>query len=97
VSTIRALPQLLTGVAALVCMALAGAVGPPQAVDAVAARFAEPATVHDTPGLQPGRDSFTSNEELRDAMHALAERPQGPRLLAVGRSARGVAGRRCCW
>jgi hypothetical protein len=72
-------------------MALAGAEGVPQAADAVAARFSESATVYDTPGLQPGRDRFTGNEELRGALHELAARPQGPRLLAVGQSAAGVA------
>lgn len=59
--------------------------------EAVAVRFAAPAVRYDTPGLQPGRDGFTSNDELRDALHELAARPQGPRLLAVGRSAAGVA------
>ena len=75
----------------MLCIALAGAEGVPQAADAVAARFPEPATVYDTPGLQPGRDRFTGNEELRQALHELAARPQGPRLLAAGRSADGTA------
>jgi hypothetical protein len=91
VSTIRTLARLLTGGAALLCLALAGAAGLPAAADAVAARFPEPVTAYDTPGLQPGRGSFTGNEELRQALHELAARPQGPRLLAAGRSAGGVA------
>jgi len=91
VSAVGALPRLLAGSAAALCMALAGAEGLPQAADAVAARFPEPVTVYDTPGLQPGRNSFTSNEELREVMHELAAQPQGPRLLAAGRSAGGVA------
>ena len=90
-SAIEALPRLLAGSAAVLCIALAGAEGVPQAADAVAARFPEPATVYDTPGLQPGRDRFTGNEELRQALHELAARPQGPRLLAAGRSADGTA------
>ncbi len=59
--------------------------------DAVAARFAAPAVRYDTPGLQPGRDSYTSNDELRAVLHELAARPLGPRLLAAGRSAGGEA------
>ncbi len=90
-NAIAALPRLLAGSAAVLCMALAGAAGLPHAPDAVAARFPAPATVYDTPGLQPGRDGFTSNEELHEAMHELAARPQGPRLLTAGRSAGGVA------
>ena len=61
-SAIEALPRLLAGSAAVLCIALAGAEGVPQAADAVAARFPEPATVYDTPGLQPGRDRFTGYE-----------------------------------
>ena len=57
--------------------------------DAVAARFAEPAVRYDTPGLQPGRDRYTGNDEMRAALRELAARPPGPRLLAVGRSAGG--------
>ena len=57
--------------------------------DAVAARFAAPAVRYDTPGLQPGRDSYTSNDEMRAALRELAARPPGPRLLAAGRSAGG--------
>jgi len=59
--------------------------------EAVAARFAAPAVRYDTPGLQPGRDRYTSNDEMRAALRALAARPLGPRLLAAGRSAGGEA------
>lgn len=59
--------------------------------DAVAARFAAPAVRYDTPGLQSGRDSYTSNDELRAVLRELAARPLGPRLLAAGRSAGGEA------
>ena len=58
---------------------------------AVAARFAEPAVRYDTPGLQGGRETFTSNDELRAALRALAAAPKGPRLLAAGRSQSGLA------
>ena len=58
---------------------------------AVAARFAEPAVRYDTPGLQGGRETFTSNDELRAALRALAAAPKGPRLVAAGRSQSGLA------
>jgi len=78
----------LAGAALALCAGLAVATEPPPA-EAVAARFAAPAVRYDTPGLQPGRSSYTSNDELRAAMRRLAALPQGPRLLAVGRSAAG--------
>ena len=57
--------------------------------EAVAARFAEPVVRHDTPGLRAGRDSFTSNDELTAALHALAAAPKGPRRVVAGRSQAG--------
>lgn len=65
--------------------------GEPALPAAVAARFADPATVYDTPGLRAGRDRYTGNDELRAWLRELAARPQGPRLLAAGRSAAGEA------
>ncbi|HSQ71031.1 MAG TPA: M14 family metallocarboxypeptidase [Rubrivivax sp.] len=77
--------------AALCTVAAAAGAAPEPGTAAVAARFAAPATRYDTPGLQPGRSSYTSNDEMRAALHALAAGPQGPRLLAAGRSQLGVA------
>ena len=58
---------------------------------AVAARFADPERVYATPGLQAGRDSFTSAAELSQVLHALAAGAGAgaPRLLLAGRSQRG--------
>jgi hypothetical protein len=58
--------------------------------EAVAARFPAPAVRYDVPGLQSGRDEFTSKEELAQAMRALAAREGGPRLVVAGRSHEGV-------
>ena len=60
---------------------------------AVAARFPAPATRYDTPGLRAGRDTFTSNEDLAQALRALAAHGGGraPRLMEAGRSHEGVA------
>ncbi|MDP1650557.1 MAG: M14 family metallocarboxypeptidase [Rubrivivax sp.] len=77
--------------AVALCAALTCAAAELPYADAVAARFAAPAVRYDTPGLQPGRDRYTSNDELRAALRELAARPQGPRLLAAGRSAGGEA------
>ena len=86
------LRRAAVAVAAALCAALAVAdERPPAESDAVAARFAAPAVRYDTPGLQPGRSRFTDNDEMRAALHELAMRPQGPRLLAAGRSQQGVA------
>ena len=83
-------------VAGLLCgSALAG---PPTEVvyDAagapVEARFPAPVVdVRTTPGLQSGRDSFTTNRELEAGLRALAARPGGPQLIEAGRSQRGTA------
>lgn len=62
---------------------------------AVAARFADPGVRYRTPGLSSGRDRFTSNAELAQALHRLADRPVNngpgvrPRLLQAGRSQLG--------
>ena len=61
--------------------------------EAVAARFPDPAVQYDTPGLQPMRDSFTSNAELSEALHRLAASSSPGmtiKLLQVGASQRGV-------
>jgi hypothetical protein len=58
--------------------------------EAVAARFPEPAVRYEVPALRPGRESFTSNEELGAALRALAFRPGGPRLINAGRSHEGL-------
>ncbi len=57
---------------------------------AVAARFPAPAQRADTPGLQPGRSTYTSNEELSALLAALAQTP-GVRRVAAGVSQRGTA------
>jgi len=62
--------------------------GPPYN-DAVAARFPAPAQRYETPGLQPGRSTFTSNDELAAFVAALARTP-GVRRLAPGLSQRGT-------
>ena len=91
-TSIRCLLPGLAGLAAALCGVLASATdGAPAVPAAVEARFPAPATRYDTPGLLPGRDSYTSNEEMRAALHELAGRPQGPRLLAAGGSHLGVA------
>lgn len=60
---------------------------------AVAARFPDPERIYVTPGLQPGRDSFTSTAELGQALRGLSAGTGAgaPRLLQVGRSQRGEA------
>ena len=62
--------------------------------EAVAARFPDPAVRYGTPGLQPGRRSFTTNAELAGWMQdlsATASRAGAIRagLLPIGRSQRG--------
>ncbi|MBU6502986.1 MAG: peptidase M14 [Burkholderiales bacterium] len=61
---------------------------------AVAARFPDPAVVYSTPGLAPGRTTFTSNAEVRAWLENLAQqsaRGPGPRaaVLSLGQSQRG--------
>jgi hypothetical protein len=58
--------------------------------DAVVARFALPAVRYDTPGLQPGRVGFTSNDELDAALHTIAARGAA-RRIDLGRSSAGGA------
>lgn len=58
--------------------------------EAVAARFPAPAVRYDVPGLQSGRDRFTSNEELAQSLRALVARAGGPRLVVAGRSQEGT-------
>ncbi len=57
---------------------------------AVAARFPAPAVRYDVPGLQEGREQYTSNDELAGALRLLAAREGGPHLVAAGRSHEGV-------
>lgn len=61
---------------------------------AVAARFPDPAVVYSTPGLAPGRTSFTSNTELQAWLSNLARQSaQGAgtkaAVLSLGTSQRG--------
>ncbi len=67
-----------------------GSAQPLPYAEAVAARFPAPTVVYDVPGLQGGRDAFTSNDELAQAMRALAAREGGPRLVLAGRSHEGA-------
>ncbi|MDO4725171.1 MAG: M14 family metallopeptidase [Comamonadaceae bacterium] len=60
---------------------------------AVAARFAEPAVRYATPGLQPGREQFSSNEEIQSLLGQLAARPVAgvaAQPLVIGRSQAGA-------
>ncbi|MBK9529190.1 MAG: peptidase M14 [Acidobacteria bacterium] len=90
ITTGRPLRRFLAGAVLALAAAHAASAELPYG-DAVAARFAAPAVRYDTPGLQPGRDSYTGNDELRAVLRELAARPLGPRLLAAGRSAGGEA------
>lgn len=56
--------------------------------EAVAARFPAPPVVYETPGLAPGRERFTANDELAAALRAIAARG-GAALVEPGRSAGG--------
>nr|WP_228778442.1 MULTISPECIES: M14 family metallopeptidase [unclassified Polaromonas] len=61
---------------------------------AVAARFPAPSVVYNTPGLQPGRTTFTSQAEIQGWLReqsAAASRTPGVRaaVLPIGRSQRG--------
>ncbi|HJV61622.1 MAG TPA: M14 family metallopeptidase [Albitalea sp.] len=60
---------------------------------AVAARFPDPAVDWSTPAFAPGHPGYTSNEELRSALHGLVHEGGGGttiKLLALGSSQRGV-------
>jgi hypothetical protein len=57
----------------------------------VAARFPAPPVRYDTPAFAPGRQAYTTDEELASALRAVAEQPGAQaRLLALGRSEGGV-------
>jgi len=61
----------------------------------VAARFPDPAVGYRTPGLAPGRTSFTSNAELQSVLRSLVREEPGAnattiRLIHVGSSQAGV-------
>lgn len=60
---------------------------------AVAARFPPPPLRYLTPGLAPGRSTFTSDDELRELLGQLAASPApgvSARVVEAGRSQRGV-------
>jgi len=60
--------------------------------EAVAARFPDPAIAYSTPGLQPGRGSFSSNEEVSDWLRQLAASPPAgaaATVLPIGSSQQG--------
>ncbi|MDQ2779250.1 MAG: succinylglutamate desuccinylase/aspartoacylase family protein [Pseudomonadota bacterium] len=83
-------------VAGLLCGSALAGPSAAAAVDGVEspieARFPAPVIdVVTTPGLQPGRASFTSNDELEASLRALAARSGGPQLIEAGRSQRGTA------
>jgi hypothetical protein len=70
--------------------------GAPPYGEAVAARFPAPAVRYDTPGAREDRADFTTQAELTNWLHRLAETPRAAgagavRLLDLGRSQRGVA------
>lgn len=61
----------------------------------VAARFPDPAIAYSTPGLAPGRDSFTTNAEIATWLRELTSARSGamsPRtaLVALGQSQSGI-------
>ncbi len=63
---------------------------------AVVARFPDPAVSYRTPAFEPGRSTYTSNEELASLLHAEVWERQGSsgpttlRLLSLGVSQAGV-------
>ena len=60
---------------------------------AVAARFPDPAIAYSTPGLLPGRTSFSSNTEIGDWLANLTHKPSRgvhPSVLRIGLSQQGV-------
>lgn len=60
---------------------------------AVAARFPDPGVHYATPGLQPGRQAFSSNEEVRAFLQDAANRASAgvqARVQAIGRSQMGA-------
>jgi hypothetical protein len=61
---------------------------------AVAARFPDPPVSYRTPALQPGRSTFTSNEEIQALLRGLVREGRGGgttvKLLALGSSQTGV-------
>ena len=69
-----------------------GPMAPPYGA-AVAARFPDPAVAYATPGLSADRRAFTTNAELGQWLHSLADpAPRGPtrtQLLNLGTSQRG--------
>ena len=69
-----------------------GPMAPPYSA-AVAARFPDPVVAYGTPGLSADRRAFTTNAELSQWLHSLADpAPRGPtrtKLLNLGMSQRG--------
>jgi len=90
----------LNGALAALCLAACGASFGQQThveSDAVAARFPDPPVSYQTPAFEPGHDGMTSNAELRDLVHALADDAGSVagttttiRLIDVGSSQNGV-------
>ncbi len=60
---------------------------------AVEARFPNPSIAYNTPGLEPGRRAFSTNAEVAQWLHSLADAPRsGPtrtQILNLGMSQRG--------
>ena len=87
-------PVLPPGAASSAEPGAATSAAPPYGPE-VAARFPDPAIAYSTPGLSPGRDSFTTNGEiatwLRDLSSARSGTPS-PRtaVIALGQSQGGV-------
>ncbi|MDB5848940.1 MAG: peptidase, partial [Rhodoferax sp.] len=66
--------------------------GAPPYNAAVAARFPDPAIAYSTPGLEVGRTTFTSNEEVSAWLHQLAAKPPAgaaAAVLSIGASQQG--------
>ena len=60
---------------------------------AVAARFPDPSTLYSTPGLQPGRNTFSSNAEVAAWLAQLSNKPSRnvqASVLRIGYSQQGV-------
>ncbi|MCW5320758.1 peptidase M14 [Verminephrobacter aporrectodeae subsp. tuberculatae] len=68
--------------------------GTPPYGASVSAKFPDPPTVYDTPGLAPGRRAFTTNAELGQWLEAIAAQARSPNKLArvfhAGKSQRGA-------
>ena len=67
---------------------------PPPYNEAVAARFPAPAVTYSTPGLQANRSTFSSNQEVSQWIHAVANSPStsGTKaaIVSLGQSQQGT-------